>query len=78
MPARAHHDSKANKLRNPDNFKPEQVKNVSSVLNASLVESLRAAHEVTDEAGDCATTSMIENWIDESERRSWFLFEASR
>ena len=169
MSTRAHHDSKAGKLSNPDNFKPEQVKNLSSVLNAlladvfalylktknfhwhmsgphfrdyhllldeqaaqifamtdplaervrkiggitlhsigeiarlqrihdndkefvdademlrelhgdnvSLVESLRAAHEVTDEAGDYATTSMIENWIDESERRSWFLFEASR
>ena len=46
--------------------------------NQSLVESLRAAHEVTDHAGDYATTSMIENWIDESERRAWFLFEASR
>lgn len=169
MSTRTHHDSKAGKLSNPDNFKPEQVKNLSSVLNAlladvfalylktknfhwhmsgphfrdyhllldeqaaqifamtdplaervrkiggitlhsigeiarlqrihdndqgfvdademlrelhgdnaSLVESLRAAHEVTDEAGDYATTSMIENWIDESERRSWFLFEASR
>jgi len=169
MPTRSHHDSKAGKLSTPDNFKPEQVKNLSSVLNAlladvfalylktknfhwhmsgphfrdyhllldeqgaqifamtddlaervrkiggitlhsigeigrlqrihdndqefveaqemlqelhadnlSLVESLRAAHEVTDEAGDYATTSMIENWIDEGERRAWFLFEASR
>jgi starvation-inducible DNA-binding protein len=169
MSTRSHHDSKAGKLSTPDNFKPEQVKNLSSVLNAlladvfalylktknfhwhmsgphfrdyhllldeqgtqvfamtddlaervrkiggitlhsigeigrlqrihdndqefvepqemlhelhadnlSLVESLRAAHEVTDEAGDYATTSMIENWIDESERRAWFLFEASR
>ena len=46
--------------------------------NMSLVESLRAAHEVTDQAGDFATTSLIENWIDESERRAWFLFEATR
>lgn len=46
--------------------------------NRSLVDSLRAAHEVTDEAGDYATTSMIENWIDETERRAWFLFEATR
>jgi starvation-inducible DNA-binding protein len=46
--------------------------------NMSLVESLRAAHKVTDEAGDYATTSLIENWIDESERRAWFLFEATR
>jgi starvation-inducible DNA-binding protein len=46
--------------------------------NMSLVESMRAAHEVTDHAGDFATTSLIENWIDESERRAWFLFESTR
>ncbi|HLI04471.1 MAG TPA: DNA starvation/stationary phase protection protein [Terracidiphilus sp.] len=46
--------------------------------NMSLVVSLRAAHEVTGEAGDYATTSLIENWIDESERRAWFLFECTR
>ena len=46
--------------------------------NMSLIESLRAAHEVTDEAGDYATTSLIENWIDQTERRAWFLFEATR
>lgn len=169
MPTRTNHESKAAKTSNPDNFKPEQVKNLASVLNAlladvfalyiktknfhwhmsgphfrdyhllldeqgeqvfamtddiaervrkiggttirsigeiarlqrihdndqeyvdphdmlmelrtdnmSLVESLRAAHEVTDEAGDYATTSLIETWIDESERRAWFLFEATR
>ncbi len=46
--------------------------------NKALVESLRAAHEVTDNADDYATTSLIENWIDEAERRAWFLFEATR
>jgi len=46
--------------------------------NMSLVESMRAAHEVTDQAGDYATTSLLENWIDESERRAWFLFETTR
>lgn len=46
--------------------------------NMSLVDSLRAAHEVTEQAGDYATTSLIETWIDESERRAWFLFEATR
>lgn len=169
MSTRAHQESQAAKISNPDNFKPEQVKKISSVLNAlladvfalyiktknfhwhmsgphfrdyhllldeqgeqifamtddlaervrkiggvtlhsigeisrlqrirdndkeyvearemlrelhddnlGLVENLRAAHEVTDEAGEYATTSMIENWIDESERRAWFLFEATR
>jgi starvation-inducible DNA-binding protein len=46
--------------------------------NKSLVESLRAAHEVASRAGDYATTSFIEAWIDEAERRAWFLFEATR
>lgn len=46
--------------------------------NRALVESLRAAHEVTSKANDYATTSMIEVWIDEAERRAWFLFEATR
>jgi starvation-inducible DNA-binding protein len=46
--------------------------------NKALVESLRAAHEVTSKANEYATTSMIEVWIDEAERRAWFLFEATR
>ncbi|HUN83623.1 MAG TPA: DNA starvation/stationary phase protection protein [Terracidiphilus sp.] len=46
--------------------------------NRALVDSLRSAHEVADNANDYATASMIENWIDEAERRAWFLFEATR
>jgi starvation-inducible DNA-binding protein len=46
--------------------------------NRALVQSLRAAHEMTSKAGDHATTSLIEVWIDEAERRAWFLFEATR
>ena len=46
--------------------------------NKKLVESLRAAHEVTSGAGDYASTSLIEQWIDEAEKRAWFLFESSR
>lgn len=46
--------------------------------NKQLVDSLRELHDLTDEAGDAATTSLIENWIDESERRVWFLFETLR
>ena len=46
--------------------------------NKALVESLRSAHEVSDKANDYATTSLIEVWIDEAERRAWFLFEATR
>jgi starvation-inducible DNA-binding protein len=46
--------------------------------NKALVSSMREAHEVADKEGDVATTSLLENWIDEAERRTWFLFEASR
>ncbi len=57
---------------------PQEMLRELHADNLSLVDSLRAAHEVTDRANDFATTSMIENWIDESERRAWFLFEATR
>jgi starvation-inducible DNA-binding protein len=46
--------------------------------NKALVLSMRAAHDLCDEAGDVATTSVLENWIDETQRRVWFLFEAAR
>ena len=46
--------------------------------NEQLVSLLREAHGVCDEHRDIATASLIEGWIDESERRIWFLFEASR
>jgi starvation-inducible DNA-binding protein len=46
--------------------------------NKAFVQSLRAAHEVAAKANDYATTSLIEVWIDEAERRAWFLFEATR
>jgi starvation-inducible DNA-binding protein len=42
--------------------------------NVSLVERLRQAHGVCDESRDVATASLIEVWIDEAERRTWFLF----
>jgi starvation-inducible DNA-binding protein len=44
----------------------------------SLTTRLREAHGVCEEHGDVATTSLIEVWIDETERRTWFLFEATR
>src|SRR5712672_2490113 len=46
--------------------------------NKQLVASLREVHAVCDEHNDVATASLIENWIDEAERRTWFLFEATR
>ena len=44
----------------------------------ALTTRLREAHDVCDEHGDVATASLIEVWIDEAERRTWFLFEAGR
>jgi starvation-inducible DNA-binding protein len=44
----------------------------------ALLLSMRAVHALCDEAGDVATASLLENWIDQSERRIWFLFEATR
>jgi starvation-inducible DNA-binding protein len=46
--------------------------------NRAFVESLRAAHEVASRANDFASTSVIEVWIDEAERRAWFLYESTR
>ena len=46
--------------------------------NKTLTARLREAHNVCDEHRDVATTSLIEVWIDETERRTWFLFEATR
>src|SRR5438552_15853079 len=46
--------------------------------NRTLASRLRQAHNVCEEHGDVATASLIEIWLDETERRSWFLFEANR
>jgi starvation-inducible DNA-binding protein len=46
--------------------------------NRTLAARLREAHNVCDEHRDVATASLIEVWIDETERRAWFLFEATR
>jgi len=46
--------------------------------NQLLAAELRKAHVVCDENNDISTASLIENWIDETERRTWFLFEACR
>ena len=46
--------------------------------NKALTSRLREAHDVCDEHNDVATASLIEVWIDETERRTWFLSEATR
>src|SRR5262249_52920768 len=46
--------------------------------NKELTARMRETHGLCDEGGDVATASLLEVWIDEAERRTWFLFEASR
>jgi starvation-inducible DNA-binding protein len=46
--------------------------------NARLADRMRETHNVCDEHNDVATASLLEVWIDEAERRAWFLFEATR
>ena len=46
--------------------------------NKQLAKNMRTLHEVCDEHNDVATASLIENWIDETEQRTWFLFESGR
>src|SRR5258707_10380567 len=46
--------------------------------NAMLTRNMREVHSLCDQHGDVATASLLENWIDESEKRIWFLFECGR
>jgi len=46
--------------------------------NKQLTGRMREIHDLCDEGGDVATASLLEVWIDEAERRTWFLFEATR
>src|SRR4051794_5475137 len=46
--------------------------------NKQLVAFMREAHDLCDEGNDVASASLLENWIDEAEQRTWFLFEVSR
>ena len=46
--------------------------------NLKLVDKLRAARDLADDAKDGATSSQIDDWTDGAERRAWFLFEAAQ
>lgn len=61
-----------------DYVEPEDMLEELLEDNKTLTARLREAHGVCDEHNDVATASLIEVWIDETERRTWFLFEASR
>lgn len=46
--------------------------------NKTVIKAMRAAHEVAGKHDGAATASILENFIDQAEKRNWFLFEASR
>ena len=46
--------------------------------NHDLINRMREVHDLCDEHNDVATASLLENWIDETEKRVWFLFETGR
>jgi starvation-inducible DNA-binding protein len=64
---------------NDDDFVPP-LEMLSELMadNKTMIQTMRAAHKVADKHEDVATTSLLEQFIDGAERRTWFLFEASR
>lgn len=72
----------ARQQRIPDNdaayVTPEDMLAELAQDNRTFASLLRSTHAVCEEHGDFASTSLIEVWLDEAERRTWFLFEASR
>jgi starvation-inducible DNA-binding protein len=63
------------KDNNAERVDPEDMLSELRADNQELTRNLRSAHELCDKHNDVATASLIENWIDETERRTWFLSE---
>ena len=63
------------KDNNKEGVSPQEMIGELCDDNQQLTRALRATHEVCDRHNDVATASLIENWIDETERRTWFLAE---
>jgi starvation-inducible DNA-binding protein len=61
-----------------DYVEPQDMLAEAREDNKELAARLREAHNVCEEHRDIATASLIEVWIDETERRTWFLYEAAR
>ena len=66
------------KDNNEDVVTPKEMLTELCTDNRHLTRYLRATHQVCDRHNDVATASLIENWIDETERRAWFLSEIER
>jgi starvation-inducible DNA-binding protein len=63
------------KDNNAEGVAPETMLAELRADNQELTRNLRSAHELCEKHNDVATASLIENWIDETERRTWFLSE---
>jgi starvation-inducible DNA-binding protein len=63
---------------NSDNVESQDMLAELRDDNRRLTSAMRQAHDTCDEHRDVATASLLEVWIDETERRSWFLDEATR
>ena len=72
--------AKLKKIQDSDEagMTPEAMLSELLADNRTLITHLRSCHAVIEGVGDFASTAMIEVWIDEAERRAWFLFEATR
>jgi starvation-inducible DNA-binding protein len=66
------------KDNNKEGVSPQEMMSELCDDNQQLTRALRATHEVCDRHNDVATASLIEVWIDESEKRTWFLSEIGR
>ncbi len=63
---------------NEESVTPKEMLAELFADNQQLTRSLRSTHEVCEKHNDVATASLIENWIDQTERRTWFLAEIVR
>ena len=63
------------KDNNAEFVSPKEMLGELCADNEQLTRFLRSTHEICDRHNDVATASLIENWIDETERRTWFLSE---
>jgi starvation-inducible DNA-binding protein len=72
--------SKLQRVHDDDrrNVPPEEMLRELLADNQNLAFNLREAHQIASDANDFATTSLIEVWIDQAERRAWFLYETTR
>jgi starvation-inducible DNA-binding protein len=66
------------KDNNEDYVPPREMLRELMNDNKHVAAAMRKAHDVCDDADDVASASILENFIDETERRTWFLFEATR